>query len=148
MIRKTVIAIIVFALTAVCVFAAGGLANSQVSLPRQITVDSPCPATGCASGTCHGFDDVPEPDGINQMVCPETSSCSSVECHAWDTLRGSYRQASDASMNLWILFPAIIVTGLVTLVSGSKWQGKRRHTAPDDPSADQANAQPDEEEGR
>lgn len=45
-------------------------------------------------------------DGIHEMNCPE-ASCSSVECHAWDTLTSRYHQASDASLNLWILAPIV-----------------------------------------
>ncbi len=49
------------------------------------------------------------------MVCPE-AGCASLECHAWDTLTGRYHQASDASLNLWILAPVVFVVGLVLLV--------------------------------
>ena len=31
---------------------------------------SPCPAAGCASGECHGFDAVPGPDGVHEMTVP------------------------------------------------------------------------------
>lgn len=113
--NKAIITIAVFALTGVCVFAIGLLASPDVSLPKAITPDSACPATSCASGSCHGFDDVPEPDGIHQMVCPE-SGCASVACHAWDTLMDRYGQASDMSLNLWILFPTLAVVALVALV--------------------------------
>lgn len=75
----------------------------------------PCPAVGCASGSCHGFDDVPEPDGVHEMTCPE-ASCASTECHAWDTLATRYYQASDASLNLWVLAPVALVVGLVLIV--------------------------------
>lgn len=81
-----------------------------------IAADSPCPATGCANGTCHGFDAVPEPDGVTEMVCPE-AGCASVECHAWDSLTGRYHQASDASLNIWILMPVALVVGLVIIVN-------------------------------
>ena len=39
-----------------------------------------------------------------------------MECHAWDSLVGRYRQASDASLNVWILMPVALVVGLVLLV--------------------------------
>ena len=55
---------------------------------------------------------MPEPDGVHEMSCPE-SSCSSVECHAWDSLVGRYRQASDASLNVWVLMPVALAVGLV-----------------------------------
>ena len=125
MLRKTVITLFAFALVGLCVFGAGALANDQVGVPQRISESSPCPATGCANGQCHGFDDVPEPDGTALMHCPETS-CSSTECHAWDNLLGRYRQASDASMNLWILLPALLAIGLVALVSVSSRRVDRR----------------------
>ena len=115
MIRKTVITLLAFLLVGAAVFGAGALADPSVGLPRAIAEDSPCPATSCASGSCHGFDDVPEPDGATEMSCPE-ASCASVECHAWDSLVGRYRQASDASLNVWILMPVALVVGLVLLV--------------------------------
>lgn len=98
-----------------CVFGAGTLADSSVGLPQPIEADSPCPATGCASGSCHGFDNVPEPDGVHEMVCPE-ASCSSVECHAWNALTMRYHQPSDASLNAWILAPVALAIGLVLIV--------------------------------
>ncbi|MBC2890040.1 hypothetical protein H7313_11915 [Gordonibacter massiliensis] len=115
MIRKIIITLAVFALACTAVFAAGAAADPSVGLPQQVAVDSPCPATRCASGACHGFDDVPEPDGVHEMTCPK-SSCSSVDCHAWDTLATRYYQPSDASLNLWILAPVALVAGLVFLV--------------------------------
>lgn len=115
MVRKLLITLVVLALAFAVVFAAGSAASPDVGLPQAITSESACPATGCASGECHGFDDVPEPDGIHEMTCPE-ASCSSTECHAWDSLRNGYRQASDASLNLWILAPVALVVGLVVLV--------------------------------
>lgn len=115
MARKAVIALVVFALAGLCVFAAGAAADPSVGLPQRIEADSPCPATSCASGECHGFDNVPEPDGIHDMACPE-ATCASVECHAWNTLATRYHQASDASLNLWILAPAVLVVGLVLIV--------------------------------
>lgn len=115
MMRKTILALAAFLLTGFCVFAAGALADPSVGLPQIVSVDSPCPAVGCASGTCHGFDNVPEPDGVTEMRCPE-ATCASVECHAWDTLVTRYHQASDASLNLWILAPVALVVGLVLIV--------------------------------
>lgn len=94
---------------------AAGLAIEPETGVSPIGPDSPCPAAGCASGSCHGFDDVPSPDGVHEMSCPE-ASCASVECHAWDALTTRYRQASDASLNLWVLAPAALVVGLVLIV--------------------------------
>jgi len=115
MLRKTVITLATFFLVGAVVFGAVAAANPTVGLPRAIEPDSACPAVGCASGSCHGFDDVPSPDGVHEMSCPE-ASCASVECHAWDTLTTRYHQASDASLNLWILAPVALVVGLVLIV--------------------------------
>ena len=49
------------------------------------------------------------------MQCPE-ASCASVECHAWDSLATRYHQASDASLNVWVLMPVVLVVGLVVVV--------------------------------
>lgn len=116
MAKKLVITMVVFVLLGACVFGVGALASSQVSAPQPITPDAPCPATGCASGACHGFGNVPEPDSVHTMVCPEVG-CASVECHAWDSLvDGGYRAASDASLNLWILAPVVLVAALAFIV--------------------------------
>ena len=102
-------------LAAVAVATAVGFALAPDSTIRPIDADSPCPVVGCASGSCHGFDDVPEPDGVHEMTCPE-ASCASVECHGWETLGSRYHQASDASLNLWLLAPVALVVGLVLIV--------------------------------
>lgn len=115
MVKKSVITVVVFALVGACVFAASAAIDSSVSLPQPITADSACPVVGCASGVCHGFDNVPQPDGIHEMTCPETT-CSSTECHAWGTLATRYHRASDASLNLWVLAPVVLIVGLVALV--------------------------------
>lgn len=110
--RKKLIVLMVLMLVAVCTFGAGLVADADAGLPQAITAESPCPVTQCASGACHGFDAVPQPDGVHEVVCPE-AGCASVECHAWDTLTGRYHQASDASLNLWILAPVVLVVGLM-----------------------------------
>lgn len=115
MVRKALITLAVVVIVGGCVFGAAALSDSDVGAPRAITADSACPVTGCASGECHGFDNVPQPDGVHEMNCPEVS-CSSVECHAWDTLLDRYHQASDASLNLWILAPVVLVVALVAIV--------------------------------
>ncbi|OUO91717.1 hypothetical protein B5F40_02445 [Gordonibacter sp. An230] len=114
MVRKVLMTLAAFALACAVVFAAGSLVEPSSGVSR-IEADSPCPVAGCASGECHGFDDVPVPDGVHEMACPE-ASCSSTECHAWDALSGRYHQASDASLNVWILAPVALVVGLVALV--------------------------------
>ena len=114
MVRRFLITLAAFAVVGACVFAVGIAADPATGI-RAVEVDSPCPAVGCASGSCHGFDDVPEPDGVHEMACPE-AGCASVECPAWDTRATRYPQASDASLNLWILAPVALVVGLVLIV--------------------------------
>ncbi|WP_241157253.1 hypothetical protein [Adlercreutzia sp. ZJ242] len=130
--KKIAATFAVFLTVGACVLGAG-FALEPDSAVRPLSADSPCPVVACASGECHGFDDVPEPDGIHEMTCPETD-CSAVECHAWDTLQGRYRQASDASMNLWILAPMALVTGLVVLVGALSRSQKGEAAQPDEAS--------------
>ena len=111
--KKILAAGILVALVVAVTLAGFAMAPSTAIQP--IAADSPCPATGCASGACHGFDAVPEPDGVHEMVCPE-AGCASVECHGWDSLIGRYHQASDMSLNVWILMPVALVLGLWLLV--------------------------------
>ena len=113
--KKIIATVTVFLLAGACVIGAVGLVRPDALSVRPITAESPCPVVGCASGTCHGFDDVPEPDGVHEMTCPE-ASCASVECHGWETLSSRYYQASDASLNLWILMPVALVVALVGIV--------------------------------
>lgn len=109
--KKIAVTAAVFLLAAVCSVGAVMLVQPEALSVRP----SPCPVVGCASGSCHGFDDVPEPDGVHEMTCPE-ASCASVECHGWETLGSRYHQASDASLNLWILMPVALVVALVGIV--------------------------------
>lgn len=114
--KKYVITGAVFAALAVLVLGAGLLMEPRTAV-LPVGADSPCPVTACASGECHGFGAVPEPNGVTEMACPE-AGCASTECHAWDTLAGRYHQASDASLNLWILMPVLLAVGLMALVRG------------------------------
>ena len=91
MFKKLLVTLVAFLLAGACVLAAGAAAEPATGV-RPIEADSPCPAVGCASGSCHGFDDVPEADGVHEMTCPE-ASCASTECHAWDKLATLYYQA-------------------------------------------------------
>lgn len=100
----------VLAAAAMLVIAAG-FAMEPRSAVQPITVESPCPAVGCANGVCHGFGAVPEPDGVHEMMCPE-AGCAATDCHAWDSLTGRYHQASDMSLNAWILMPTVLVLAL------------------------------------
>lgn len=113
--KKIAVTAAVFLLAAVCSVGTVMLVQPEALSVRPITETSPCPVVGCASGSCHGFDDVPEPDGVHEMTCPE-ASCASVECHGWETLGSRYHQASDASLNLWILMPVALVVALVGIV--------------------------------
>ena len=123
MVRKLAVTLAAFALVCAVVLGAGALAEPATAL-RPVEAASPCPATGCASGECHGFDAVPGPDGAHEMRCPE-ASCASVECHAWDSLVGRYRQASDASLNVWVLMPVALAVGLVLVVKALSKGGAR-----------------------
>lgn len=127
--KKVLAAGILVALVVTVTLAGFAMAPSTAIQP--IAADSPCPATGCASGACHGFDAVPEPDGVHEMVCPE-AGCASVECHGWDSLIGRYHQASDMSLNVWILMPVALVLGLWLLVRRMGRTGRAR----DDSGAD------------
>lgn len=113
MFGKILLTCTAFAVACVCVFGAGLFTEPQSAIV-PITDDSACPVTECASSACHGFDNVPLPDGVHEMSCPE-ASCASIECHAWDTLLDRYHQASGASLNLWILAPAAFTVALVFL---------------------------------
>lgn len=110
----------------VFVVALVGFVAAPSTAIQPVAADSPCPATGCASGACHGFDAVPEPDGVHEMACPE-AGCASVECHGWDSLIGRYHQASDMSLNVWILMPVALVLGLWLLVR-RMGRGSRGHS--------------------
>lgn len=113
-----------------------GFAMAPSTAIQPIAADSPCPATGCASGACHGFDAVPEPDGVHEMMCPE-AGCASAECHGWDSLIGRYHQASDMSLNVWVLMPVALVLGLWLLVRRMGRTGRAR----DDSGADDGMAE-------
>ena len=58
------------------VVAAAGFAASSGSGLRPIAADSACPAAGCASGECHGFGAVPEPDGAHAWHSTEAQLAS------------------------------------------------------------------------
>ena len=105
----------------ILVFMAVLLAASATGTAGLAAIEeqSSCPATGCASGACHGYDDVPAPDGIALLRCPR-KDCASSECHAWDTLVDRYHQPSDASLNAWILFPVLLFVGLVVMAGRVK----------------------------
>lgn len=101
-----------------------GFVAEPTSAIRPVAADATCPVVGCVSGECHGYGNVPKPDGESEMICPETG-CASVECHAWDTLTGRYHQASDMSLNVWILMPVALVLGLWALTRALSGGGRR-----------------------
>lgn len=121
--KKLLAALVLLAALAVAIAVGSALAPG--SAVRPIAADSPCPAAGCASGMCHGFDAVPEPDGVHEMACPE-AGCAAVECHGWDSLIGRYHQASDMSLNMWILMPVALALGLWLLVRRAGRGGRGR----------------------
>lgn len=113
--KKIIATLAVFLVAGAVVVGAVGMTRPDALVVRPVTAEAPCPVVGCASGACHGFDNVPTPDGMTEMTCPE-AGCASVECHAWEALTARYHQASDASLNLWILMPVALVVALVALV--------------------------------
>ena len=124
MVKKVIITLAAFAVIAVCAFSAVGMTDSSVSLPRQLTAETTCPVAGCTlDGACHDYSNVPAPDGVREMSCPE-ATCSSTDCHAWDSLVGRYHQASDASLNLWIMLPAAIVAAFIVVARKAGRNGK------------------------
>lgn len=68
--KKIIASLAVFLVAAVVVVGAVGMTRPDVLAVRPVTAEAPCPVVGCASGACHGFDDVPEPDGVTEMTCP------------------------------------------------------------------------------
>ena len=63
-------------LAAIAAAIAAGFALAPDSAIRPIAADSPCPAAGCASGACHGFDAVPESDGVHEMMWTRSSGAT------------------------------------------------------------------------
>jgi hypothetical protein len=120
MTRKLLITLIVFAIVGVLVFVAGRLASPAVALPEAITAGTPCPVAGCLQpdGACHSAAPAPVPDGSFEMLCPRVVGCADVDCHAWERIEASSMRSkpSDASLNLWIIVPVVLVVGLVLLV--------------------------------
>jgi hypothetical protein len=106
----------VFALVGAVVFLAGwALDRQSVALPGRITAASPCPVAGCTQpdGSCHADSAYPAPDGSFEMYCPRVEGCADTDCHAWGRIGDTRAKPSDASMNLWILAPVVLVLVLV-----------------------------------
>ena len=110
--KKIAVTAAVFLLAAVCSVGAVMLVQPEALSVRPITETSPCPVVGCASGSCHGFDDVPEPHAVHEITSPD-ATCATDDSHGCETLGSRYHQASDASLNLWILMPVVLVVALV-----------------------------------
>ena len=111
--KKFIIVLIAFSLA---VFGAGTLIEPQSRISK-IRDDSLCPVVGCSRLECHDYSNVPELDGQVSMVCPEVKTCSSVECHAASELSSGYLQADNASLNMWILMPVILVIGILHILT-------------------------------
>ena len=111
MAKKAAVILSVFLFVGLLTVVAASLPLSDAPQLQAVTLESPCPVAACSNGSCHSYDDVPDPDGVTSLACPE-SSCSSTECHAWDSLINR-SQASDISLNLWIILPALIVAAVV-----------------------------------
>jgi hypothetical protein len=123
MLKKLLIALVVFLAFGIATFGAGALASPDVvALPKPITDATPCPVAGCTQtdGACHAANPVPVPDGSFTMTCPRVTSCSDVQCHAWDRIEAPRNKPSDASLNLWILAPVLLTLGLVRIVKKSR----------------------------
>lgn len=113
--KKFLITLAVFVVMAAAVIGLGAVAAPGSAAVGPLGASSLCPVAGCAmDGACHDYASVPVPDGAHEMACPE-ASCASTECHAWDSLTGRYHQASDASLNLWIVLPVVLVLVLVVV---------------------------------
>ena len=76
--KKIIAALAVFLVAGLCVAGAALVASPGSLVVRPITPEAPCPVVGCASGACHGFDDVPGPDGVTEMTCPETGCSTTI----------------------------------------------------------------------
>lgn len=111
---------ILFSVTCLLLFSVIDVATDDATVPVRIEAESECPVVqGCATGQCHGFDNVPVPDGVHEMKCPE-DGCSSVDCHGWNALSDGYRQASNMSLTVWILVPAVFVCIAIVTVRRSR----------------------------
>lgn len=116
--KKLLITFMAFAFVGILVFLVGWAgATQEVALPQRITPEVLCPVAGCAQREeCHAAAKPPFPDGTFEMICPRVRSCSDTDCHAWDRIEATRSKPSDASMNLWILAPVILVVTLVVIV--------------------------------
>jgi hypothetical protein len=119
--KRLLLTLALFLFVGVLVFFAGRSYDGQsVALPQPITAATPCPVAGCTQpdGACHAAAPAPAPDGSFEMACPRITGCVDSDCHAWERIEASAMRGkpSDASLNLWILAPVVLIVGLVVLV--------------------------------
>ena len=116
-----------FAVVATCALLLGFAVEGDSGVHR-IEPTSPCPVVGCAAESCHGYNDIPQPDGVHEMICPEVG-CAATSCHAWETLQNRYHQASSTSLMLWILAPVVFVIALLFMMGLFKGPKSRTGSA-------------------
>jgi hypothetical protein len=119
MLKRLSITLVVFLAFGALIFGVGALvAPGSVALPAVIVADTPCPVAGCTrtDGACHAAAPAPVPDGSFTMACPKFTGCFDTVCHAQDRLTTHYNRPLDASLNLWILAPVLLIVGLVLIV--------------------------------
>ncbi len=109
-----------FAVVATCALLLGFAVEGDSGVYR-IEPTSPCPVVGCVAESCHGYNDIPQPDSVHEMICPEVG-CAATSCHAWETLQNRYHQASSTSLMLWILAPVVFVIALLFMMGLFKGQ--------------------------
>ncbi|MFR5828638.1 MAG: hypothetical protein ACLUE1_06085 [Adlercreutzia equolifaciens] len=71
--RKIIVAAVVFLVAGACAVGVVMLVQPEALSVRPITEASPCPVVG-APRSCHGSDDVPEPDGVHEMTARPRAS--------------------------------------------------------------------------
>ncbi|MDR1422539.1 MAG: hypothetical protein LBI64_06730 [Coriobacteriales bacterium] len=116
--KKFILTLVVFVAVGALVFVTSWAFNTQgIALPAPITEETLCPVAGCTQPDkgCHAAQAAPEPDGSFTMICPRVKGCADSTCHAWERIDAPRSKPSDASMNLWILAPVILVLGLMGL---------------------------------
>ena len=93
--------------TAVLAALVSAVAIVGFAAPRRLSSPSPLiravSGRRCASDACHGFERCPRPDRAMRKVCPGPDTRSTECCHGWGSLIERYHQASDMSLNVWIL---------------------------------------------
>ncbi|MDR1014915.1 MAG: hypothetical protein LBL86_08085 [Coriobacteriales bacterium] len=117
--KKLLVTFVLFVLLGILTFLAGWASDKEtVALPQTIRAETPCPVAGCTQpdASCHAAGPAPVPNGTLTMECPRVKGCSETDCHAWSRIETTRSKPSDASMNLWILAPVVLVLVLVAMV--------------------------------